>query len=455
MNNILAYGCYHIGSKKPLPTCHSIHDIIHLTLTERDKRLTKEYYSLNELRDLESKLALIVGKNAENRTEVGLFTHTLHNVCQIAEVLISLQRVGNVKYMGWILQVPCMGDLTAIISKLQILAKVMEHELICWKEEVTQKRGDFYELNYYTTLQLLTLRRELGVIKSKPNSRPVDVTPNVLALLESISTEVTAPHVHAIVQNVISDSIRSAASAPSVSAQDGASVISPSLSSPAVLGGTSSSDANTLTHREPSLALELFSSANLQTSSGAEDMRADVAVEVSKISEDKLSQEQRGMMQDLIKRYAFPTQLILKAFEECEAESTKYDIEQWCHSNIGKFFDAQSDGENSEEEEEEEEGEDKESDDSSMDSDDEVYTSQQHSTLLSVSGRICVCVCVCVCVCAHVCVCVHAYVCACDSAHLSVPQPLLALQGLWVSLRLVSVKSRQSPNYQSIVITQW
>jgi hypothetical protein len=418
MNNILAYGCYYVGPKKAPSTCHSIHDIIHLTLTERDKQLTKYYYSLNELRDLESKLALIVGKNAENRTEVGLFTHTLHNICRIAEVLIALQQVGNVKYMGWILQVPCMGDLNAIISKLQSQAKVMEHELTSWKGEVTQKRGDFYELNYFTTLQLLTLRRELGVIKSQPNSGPADVKPDVLALLESISTQVTAPHVHAIVQNVISDGIRSATSAPSVSAQDGAFVVSPSLSSPAALGGASSSVANTLTPRESSLAHELFSSADLQTSSGAEDMKVDVAaVELPKISEDELSQEQRGMMQDLIKRYSFPPQLILKAFEECEAESTKYDIEKWCHKNI----DAQSDGENSEEEEEEEreeeEDEVKESDDSSIDSDDEEYTSHRHSTPLSVSGMegVCVWFCVCVCTCMYVCVhvCVHACLCLC------------------------------------------
>ena len=397
MNNILAYGCYQIGSQRAQRTYHSIHDIIHVTLTEREKRLTKKYYSLNDLRDLESKLALIVGKNAENRTEVGLFTHTLHNICRIAEVLISLQQVGNVKYMGWMLQVPC--SLTTVVPMLQNLAKEMEYELTKWKKEVTQKRGDFYELNYYTTLQLLTLRRGLGAIKSKPNTGPAAVTPDVLALLESISTQVTAPHVHAIVQNVISDSIRAATSAPSISTQDGAAIISPSFSSPTVLGGALPSGVSTSPHGEPSLAQELFSSAEVHTSSGAEDMKVDV--EQPKISEDELSQEQRGMMQDLIKRYAFSTQLVLKAFEECEANPTKYDIEKWCNDNTDKFIDTQSDGEHSEEEEEQE-GE--EPDDSSMDSDDEVYAYQRQATPLSVSG---VDVCVYVCVCAHV----HMYVC--------------------------------------------
>ena len=413
MNNILAYGCYHIGSRKALVNFDSIHDIIHLTLTEHDKPLTKKQYTLNELRDLESKLALIVGKNAENKTQVGVFTHTLHNVCRIAEVLIDLQRVGNVKYTGWRLQVPC--GLSTVVPMLQDQAKVMEHELANWKEEVTQKRGEFYELNYYTTLQLLTLRRELGVIKSKPNSGPAVVTPNVLALLESISNQVTAPHIHAIVQNVISDSIRSATSAPSVSAQDGASVISPSLSSPAVLGGASSRGAGAPSRHEPSLAQELFSSAEVQTASGAEDMKVDITVELPKISEDELSQEQRGMMQDLINQYDFPSQLVLKAFEECKENAAKYDIQNWCLENFDKYtFESEAhEGDFSDDDED-----DRKSDASSMESEDEGYSYLQQTTPPAVFGGLICEVCVmymlvCLCICVYVRVGVNVYYCMC------------------------------------------
>jgi hypothetical protein len=384
MNNILAYGCYHIGTRKTLVNFDSIHDIIHLVLTERDKPLTKKQYTLNELQNLESNLALIVGKNAENKTEVGVFTHTLHNVCRIAEVLIDLQRVGNVKYTGWRLQVPC--GLISVVPMLHDQAKMMEHELANWKEEVTQKRGDFYELNYFTTLQLLTLRRELGVIKSKPNSGPAAVTPNVLALLESISTQVTAPHVHAIVQNVISDGIRSATSAPSVSAQDGGSIVPPSLSSPAVLGGgatSSGAGGGASRQSEPSLAQVLFSSAEVQTASGAEDMKVDVAIELPKISEAELSQEQRGMMQDLVNHYEFPNQLVLKAFEVCKENATKYDLQTWCLDNLDKYT---FEGEAPEADLSDDDEDDRKSDASSMESDDEGYSYQQQATPLSVSG---------------------------------------------------------------------
>ena len=381
MNNILAYGCYHIGSKRP-QIFQSIDDVIQITLTERDKPLTKMEYTLNELRDLESKLALIVGKNAENKTEVGVFTQTLHNVCQIAEVLISLQQVGNVKYTAWKLQVPC--GLCHIVSKLQDQAKVMEHELANWKEEVTQKREDFYELSYFTTLQLLTLRRELGLIKSKPNSGPGVVPPGILALLESISTQVTAPHVYAIVQNVISNSIRAATSAPSVSAQDGASIVPPSLSSPAVLASSRGSGGPSRQH-EPNLAQELLSSAEVQTASRAEDMKVDVAViDLTKITEDELSQEQRGMMEDLINQYGFPSQLVLKAFEVCKENTTKYDLGNWCNENIGKYT---FEGEPHEADLSDDNDDDRKSDASSMESEDEGYSYLQQATSLSVSGK--------------------------------------------------------------------
>ena len=72
MKNIFCYGCYTIGRERA-KTVHSIHDTIHLKLEERDKHLPKKSYSLDELRDLESKLVLITGSKAENRAEMEQF----------------------------------------------------------------------------------------------------------------------------------------------------------------------------------------------------------------------------------------------------------------------------------------------------------------------------------------------------------------------------------------------
>ncbi len=72
MNNILKYGFYYIGSLSN-SVCHSLHEVVHLSLVERDQRLVKESYNLEELHDLESKLVLITGSKADHRKKVDYF----------------------------------------------------------------------------------------------------------------------------------------------------------------------------------------------------------------------------------------------------------------------------------------------------------------------------------------------------------------------------------------------
>ena len=70
MRNILKYGRYQIGTTIQSKAVHTIHDLISLKLCVKDKKLSKTSYNLDDLRDLESKLVLITGSKAENRTEV-------------------------------------------------------------------------------------------------------------------------------------------------------------------------------------------------------------------------------------------------------------------------------------------------------------------------------------------------------------------------------------------------
>ena len=72
MNAIIEYGRYHVDSSSS-KVVKSIHKVISVVLEERDKRLYKKFYTLDELRDLESRLVLITGSQAENRETVDLF----------------------------------------------------------------------------------------------------------------------------------------------------------------------------------------------------------------------------------------------------------------------------------------------------------------------------------------------------------------------------------------------
>ena len=73
MRNILKYGLYQIGVTIQSKSVSTIHDLISLKLIVRDKKLSKTSYNLDDLRDLESKLVLITGSKAENRTEVDYY----------------------------------------------------------------------------------------------------------------------------------------------------------------------------------------------------------------------------------------------------------------------------------------------------------------------------------------------------------------------------------------------
>ena len=73
MDNIQSCGCYIVGGRSNR-AMDSIHDVIELVLTPQEEiKPLKTIYTLNELRDLESKIVLITGTGAENRTAVDHF----------------------------------------------------------------------------------------------------------------------------------------------------------------------------------------------------------------------------------------------------------------------------------------------------------------------------------------------------------------------------------------------
>ena len=95
-----------------------------------------------------------------------------------------MQQVGYVNYIGWIIQIPTFVNQVTLVNTLQEIAKVMGSLLKKWNDKVKKARKEFYELNYYNTLQLLILREKLGHVRN-------DVTPDILALLQNISPSIT------------------------------------------------------------------------------------------------------------------------------------------------------------------------------------------------------------------------------------------------------------------------
>ena len=195
-------------------------------------------------------------------------------------------------------QAPCSTNKD-IISILQCQAKRMEEELREWKKTVFEARNKFYELNYFTTIQLLVLRQELGAMNAAFGN--ANVPSNILALLRSISFNITSDNVCKVVKDLVAD---------------------PSL----VIGSPnheeSCVDQNERTLKTPILVRSV----------------PEERIEKPKLQEDELTDEQKGIMTFVVQRLSCSKLLVLKAFEINQGkEMNKYEYKKWCIDHLTKY----------------------------------------------------------------------------------------------------------------------
>ena len=223
----------------------------------------------------------------------------------------------------------------------------MEVELSQWEEDVKSRRDCFYELNYYTTLQLLALRRELGRLKD--TSKAASISPEVLALLWSISTHVNPTHVIDAVNEVLLEAKMEPEPEPAPAFEV------PSESPAEFEEGRADDTVETSSTRDESGDME--TSALEETASTEQELV---------FSEDDLNDEQRGYITTITSRLDCSRKLVLKAFEILGMDQTRIEYEKWCVGNLDDYDEEASTDEESESE--------SESDDSvSSDGEDEEF----------------------------------------------------------------------------------
>ena len=237
-------------------------------------------------------------------------------------------------------------------DRLQQQAKEMEEELRMWEDEVQKARKEYYELNYYTTMQLLTLRKELG--KLKTSGQP-HVNPHVLALLQSISTEISPPCVCKVVKGVAIEEQKETGgiinrpkwpslSVPGVACLGLACV---GLAWLAWLGVVSLGTAwFGMVWFGFSLANDILASARTSCNSLQQPM----------LSYDQLSVKQKEIFDNLMNR-GYSKQLILRALERFVDQ---HEAENWITENTNQHGSSDDESERSDIDEEEEAGSDSE-----------------------------------------------------------------------------------------------
>ena len=220
---------------------------------------------------------------------------------------------------------------TQHIAKLLEVAKEMEQALKEWEAEVKTARSHHYELNYYSMIQLQKLRKGLGCVRQNPGK---SIDPMILALLESVSPEVTFLHVC----NGMSYLDRH--SPAPLDIQDSSSVIPEQdfLENPIDIQSLADSPFESTASGDPTTAFEstVASDPNRSSSPSLASDKKQTVVANPQLTENDLSDTQKSTFTNLVDYQDYPRLLVLKALEECP-NANVYDIQDWCDENESIF----------------------------------------------------------------------------------------------------------------------
>ncbi|XP_064404373.1 E3 ubiquitin-protein ligase RNF213-like isoform X3 [Halichondria panicea] len=337
MANILKYGTYRVGFKK---NARTVHDFISVILTRQYEELVKWNYTLDELRDLESKLVLICGNNAKNRAEVNHYLNLLHCATSIAELYLELQKAGDVTYSNATFEFKCVKgyEFNLEEAKLRVatlqdyIIHTLERDMVTWKQIMESARDKYYELNYFTTLQLLQLRKELGILSQTSTNHKVEY--NILMLLKSVSPQVSS--------RVVIDSLQAAAQ-PEPMGGEGAIPVADTVSA----NSENKDSLQAAAQPEPMGREETIPkadkvSANSENKAIQLDCTLPIAISepipslMPTLSFEDLNESQKSIYTTLM-GFNYSKGHVLRAFQECQ-DVDYFEIETWCDTNEDLFY---------------------------------------------------------------------------------------------------------------------
>ena len=119
---------------------------------------------------------------------------------------MSLVESGFVHRMHWCQEFHCSRDQRSGESVAQELARVstdMEDCYSIWKKKVGDARKEYRELNFFTTQQLMLLRKELARACNRSQLHVENL--QVFTLLESVRPSLDSAHLEAAIQRAFKD----------------------------------------------------------------------------------------------------------------------------------------------------------------------------------------------------------------------------------------------------------
>ncbi len=229
--------------------------------------------------------------------------------------------------MGWEMKVCCRAD--DLVNRLEEQAKAMERDLSRWRDTIREERGNFYHLNYFTTQQLLSLREELGCFKEGRADRPIK--PEIMALLQSVSRNITPQNVKESLFNIIA--LFGEQTALDESSEEYVKAIQDGVTH------KTNRYNNSLKHNladsiKPSIQL------NKKTLSATQVLKNIVVnddIPQPQLSIDELTDNQKTILANVKHNYTFRTKLVLLAFDRCAKADDEEVVAEWCLEHAENF----------------------------------------------------------------------------------------------------------------------
>ena len=137
-------------------------------------------------------------------------THLIHQnlegVLRLATAYINLSESGFVHRMHWSQEFLCCKDQhegESIAEELASASTIMENWYSNWQKKVSNTRKEYQELNFFTTQQLMLLRKEIATACHSSDLKVNNL--QVLTFLESVRPSLVAEHLRSAIQRAFKD----------------------------------------------------------------------------------------------------------------------------------------------------------------------------------------------------------------------------------------------------------
>ncbi|WAR16708.1 RN213-like protein [Mya arenaria] len=205
------YGTYVLEAGIPHGLYHqmTVENVLNLTVVDKDVKKGHEVkeYSYSDIKDLQSRLMLVMGKTEAGNTDVDKFVDILNSLFRLGNAFIKLCSAGCVFYnelkatfccnkakpvcltlrFGRQYDHPILkgrkGDEDSLDKMIPALAEFMEQCIEQWHKYIKETRKKYFHLNFFTIDQLVILQKELIQISS--TDKPMSAIYHLLSIVKS------------------------------------------------------------------------------------------------------------------------------------------------------------------------------------------------------------------------------------------------------------------------------